>query len=340
MSASPTGLDRKLVTPERREDDVAEACLRPQRLAEFIGQEQARANLRVFIEAARGRRDALDHVLFVGPPGLGKTTLAQIVAARARRQFPRHLGAGDRQGRRSRGAARPISKSATCCSSTKSTGSIPRSRRFSIRRWRTFSSTSSSARARRRARSRSTCRNSRWSARRRGPGFCTNPLRDRFGIPVRLNFYTVAELELIVKRGARVLGIEDDRRRRQRDRPPRPRHAAHRRPFAAPGARLRRRRRRRAPSIARSPTRRSPRSRSMPPASTHGSPLSRPSPSSYDGGPVGIETLAAALVRAARRDRGHHRAVSDPVRLPAAHAARPLDHEPRLPASRACRTDT
>jgi Holliday junction DNA helicase RuvB len=70
----------KLVTAERREEDAAEATLRPQRLAEFIGQEQARKNLGVFIEAARARHEALDHVLFVGPPGLGKTTLAQIVA--------------------------------------------------------------------------------------------------------------------------------------------------------------------------------------------------------------------------------------------------------------------
>ena len=59
----------KLVTAERREEDAAEATLRPQRLAEFIGQEQARKNLGVFIEAARARREALDHVLFVGPPG-------------------------------------------------------------------------------------------------------------------------------------------------------------------------------------------------------------------------------------------------------------------------------
>ena len=76
MSTPP----KRLVAGERREEDLAETSLRPQRLAEFIGQQQARANLSVFIEAARARNEALDHVLLVGPPGLGKTTLAQIVS--------------------------------------------------------------------------------------------------------------------------------------------------------------------------------------------------------------------------------------------------------------------
>ena len=80
--------DNRLVAPERREDDIGDASLRPQRLSEFVGQEQARQNLQIFIDAARKRGEALDHVLFVGPPGLGKTTLAQIVS--------RELGVGFR----------------------------------------------------------------------------------------------------------------------------------------------------------------------------------------------------------------------------------------------------
>src|SRR6266568_4590543 len=83
MTTSP-----RMITPERRADDVGDTALRPQLLAEFVGQQQARANLQIFIDAARKRNEALDHVLFVGPPGLGKTTLAQIVA--------RELGVGFR----------------------------------------------------------------------------------------------------------------------------------------------------------------------------------------------------------------------------------------------------
>ncbi len=71
--------DNRLITPEKRGEDV-DSTLRPQRLDDFVGQAAARANLKIFIEAAKTRGEALDHVLFVGPPGLGKTTLAQIMA--------------------------------------------------------------------------------------------------------------------------------------------------------------------------------------------------------------------------------------------------------------------
>ena len=73
-------MSERIVSPEPKAED-GDVSLRPRRLAEFIGQAQLRANLAVFIEAAGTRGDALDHVLFAGPPGLGKTTLAQIVAA-------------------------------------------------------------------------------------------------------------------------------------------------------------------------------------------------------------------------------------------------------------------
>ena len=79
--------EERLVDPTMQEPE-AETSLRPQQLADFVGQAQLRANLKVFIEAARARQEHLDHVLFHGPPGLGKTTLAQIVA--------RELGVGFR----------------------------------------------------------------------------------------------------------------------------------------------------------------------------------------------------------------------------------------------------
>jgi Holliday junction DNA helicase RuvB len=200
------GAGRKLVTAERREEDAAEATLRPQRLAEFIGQEQARKNLAVFIEAARARREALDHVLFVGPPGLGKTTLAQIVARELGVNFRATSGpviakAGDLAAlltnleerdvlfideiHRLNPAVEEILYPAMedfQLDLIIGAGPAARSVKIDLAK---FTLVGATTRA----------------------GLLTNPLRDRFGIPVRLNFYSEAELELIVNRGARVLGI-------------------------------------------------------------------------------------------------------------------------------------
>jgi Holliday junction DNA helicase RuvB len=197
---------RRLVAAERREEDGAETSLRPLRLGEFIGQQQARANLKVFIEAARARQDALDHVLFVGPPGLGKTTLAQIVARELGVNFRSTSGpviakAGDLAAlltnledrdvlfideiHRLNPAVEEILYPAMedfQLDLIIGAGPAARSVKIDLAR---FTLVGATTRA----------------------GLLTNPLRDRFGIPIRLNFYSESELEEIVNRGARVFGI-------------------------------------------------------------------------------------------------------------------------------------
>jgi Holliday junction DNA helicase RuvB len=195
----------RLVTPGTRDDD-ADASLRPQRLAEFIGQEKARANLKVFIEAAAARKEALDHVLFVGPPGLGKTTLAQIVARELGVNFratsgpviakagdlaalltnlePRDVLFIDEIHRLNPAVEEILYPAMEDFQLDLIIGEGPAARSVKID-LSPFTLIGATTRA----------------------GLLTNPLRDRFGIPVRLNFYSEKELEEIVNRGARVLGI-------------------------------------------------------------------------------------------------------------------------------------
>ena len=197
----------RAVSPEPALDDGSEPSLRPASLDEFVGQRRLCDNLRVFIQAARDRGEALDHVLFHGPPGLGKTTLAQIVA--------RELGVGFRA------TSGPVIARAGDLAAILTNlqprdvlfideihrlnpaveeilypamedlqldliigeGPAARSVRIDLPPFTLVGATTRSGRI-------------------------TTPLRERFGIPLRLEFYRPEDLQAIVRRGARLLEIE------------------------------------------------------------------------------------------------------------------------------------
>lgn len=194
--------------PDRLPDD-ADRALRPQALEEFVGQAEARANLRVFIESAKMRGQAMDHTLFHGPPGLGKTTLAQIMARELGVNFKMTSGpvlakAGDLAAiltnlerndvlfideihRMNPAVEEVLYPAMEDFELDLVIGEGPAARTVRIE-LQPFTLVGATTRL----------------------GLLTTPLRDRFGIPTRLQFYTEDELDLIVSRGARLLGIPSE----------------------------------------------------------------------------------------------------------------------------------
>jgi Holliday junction DNA helicase RuvB len=198
--------ESRLVGAAARPDDDDERTLRPKVLADFVGQAQARANLSVFIEAARTRKEALDHVLFVGPPGLGKTTLAQIVARELGVNFRATSGpviakAGDLAALLTNLEERDVLFIDEIHRLSPAVEEIlyPAMEDFQLD---LIIGEGPAARSVRIELSKFTLVGATTRL-----GLLTTPLRDRFGIPVRLQFYTVPELEHIVSRGARLMGI-------------------------------------------------------------------------------------------------------------------------------------
>jgi holliday junction DNA helicase RuvB len=199
-------MTRTVLDQAPKPEDAFDTHLRPQRLDEFVGQTKQKANLKVFIEAAKSRQEPLDHVLFAGPPGLGKTTLAQIMAREMGVNFRSTSGpviakAGDLAAlltnledrdvlfideiHRLNPAVEEILYPAMedfQLDLIIGEGPAARSVKIDLAKFTLVGATTRT-------------------------GLLTSPLRDRFGIPIRLDFYSHDELLDIVRRGARILGL-------------------------------------------------------------------------------------------------------------------------------------
>lgn len=199
--------EERLINPDAGVGDVVDAQTRPQTLVEFVGQRSVCDNLRVFVEAARGRSEAMDHVLLFGPPGLGKTTLAQIVSRELGVGFRATSGpviakAGDLAAILTNLEARDVlfideihrlspaveeilypAVEDFQLDLVIGEGPAARSVRIDLQPFTLVGATTRS-------------------------GLITTPLRDRFGIPLRLSFYDVDELQDIISRNARILDLD------------------------------------------------------------------------------------------------------------------------------------